>query len=152
MKQIFLLISLFILVSCSNNELIQREFLYSNTPFLQIGINQLKDNGDSYVGGMSLKNVSDSDLLIFVHDFSCLKKDTYGMFRFLDDPERSRYTLLIKAKEEVSFPISCELSAHESKGSFIVRVSKVYENPSGDGRTLGKNILKNLEWSFESPR
>ena len=150
--RILLYLLLIFFHSCSSNELINNEYFYSNTPFLHIGVNHLKDHGDSFEGGMSLRNVSDVDLIMFVHDFSCLKKETYGLFRFMDDPERSRYTLLVRAKEEVSFPISCELSAHETKNPFLIRVSKVYENPSGDGRTLGKNIVKNVEWSFESPK
>jgi hypothetical protein len=102
------------------------------------------DGGDKrFSGNLTVKNQSGSALLVYLHDIKCNQGKVDG---FVKNPGNRRIN--IPAGAAKALDLECVLPK-EAEGKRRFNLSKVFQNPNGDGKTSGKMIAKNIVWEEE---
>lgn len=105
----------------------------------------VKDKGGKFDMNLNLKSEDEKKtILIYLSDISCGRGDLRGEVRhtFFNTGERN---IQFAPGQHKSFNAVCLLPG-KTKGEYSVRIGKVFDNPSGDGKTAGKVIGENLVW------
>lgn len=116
-----------------------------------VSVPWIKDKGDKFDVNLNVHNDdSDNGIIIFLSDLGCQRGTVRGQLKhtFFNTGER---TIDFKPNETKSFNLVCRL-AGEPRGDFKLSVAKVYSNPSMDGKTVGKVLAKDLNWSQSDRR
>lgn len=111
-----------------------------------ISVPWIKDKGGKYDLAMNVHNdESDKGIIIFLSDMGCQRGTLAGSLKhtFFNTGER---TIDFKPGQSKDFKLVCKVEGKTS-GDFKLTVSKVYDNPSLDGKTVGKIIAKDLSWT-----
>lgn len=102
----------------------------------------LKDKGKKYDIGFKFKSEHKEGMLVKLSDVSCFRGDIQGE---LDSDK----TLEIRPNQFKHLTLTCKLSDKASGGAYRLVVSRVYENVSGDGKTLGKVLAQDITWQVK---
>ena len=105
----------------------------------------IKDKGDKYDVKMVLHNENtEKGLIVFLTDLSCKRGNVTGMLKhtFFNTGEK---VIDFKPNETKDFTLVCKTEGTQT-GEFKLSLSKIYENPSLDGKTVGKVVAKDLTW------
>ena len=105
---------------------------------------ELKDKKRKFDVLTEVRNESTKPILFFVEDLKCSRGGTEGILQSTDA------MIFLHAGESRGTRYTCELPAR-TMGEFKLNVSKVYDNPSGDGRTPGKTIANDVTWTAPDP-
>lgn len=111
----------------------------------------IKDKGKKFDVHVNIHNDNqDKGMIIFLSDMTCQRGNMGGTLKhtFFNTGER---TINFHPNETKEFNLVCNIG-DESKGDFKILVSKIYENPSMDGRTVGKVIGKDIVWKQDDRR
>ncbi len=140
---IFIMIS-----SCSSRFVVNNDkAVKTDSAILQIDAIWIKDKGDKYDIRIMLKNKSEEkNIIITVHELACYKGDIKGKlnYTFFNTGERNIDLSLGEAKE---FNIVCNLG-RKIKGDYQLKIDRVYDNVSGDGKSKDKILEKDITWSY----
>jgi hypothetical protein len=112
---------------------------------LSLSVAWVKDKGKKYDIRLSMRNDSnDNGAIVYLHDLHCYKGALRGEAKhtFFNTGER---TMDFKPGEMKTFNLVCSLGA-ETPGPMRISVARIYDNPSLDGKTVGKIVAKDLEW------
>lgn len=113
---------------------------------VSIGVPWIKDKGKKFDVNVRIHNESpEKGIIIFLSDMGCKRGAVRGELKhtFFNTGEK---TIDFKPNETKSFTLVCRTSS-EGRGDFNLTVSKVYSNPSMDGKTVGTVIAKDLTWT-----
>ena len=105
----------------------------------------IKDKGQKFDFNLHIHNENeDKGMIIFLSDLRCKRGTVTGVVKhtFFNTGEK---TIDFKPNERKDFNLVCRTEGTE-KGDFQLKIAKVYDNPSLDGKTVGKVIAENLEW------
>lgn len=148
-KFCFALTTLILINSCASKK-------YDTTHIGPKGINEIfvvdvkwiKDKGKKYDLRIKLANNSNNGLIVMLNDLSCFKGEIMGTIShtFFGTGER---TIDLKARETKEFNAVCKIGV-KVDGSYKLVVRRVFENPSDDGKTKGKILLKEIVWQFKN--
>ena len=107
----------------------------------------IKDKGKKFDINIHLQNESDQGIIIQLSEIRCHRGGAQGELKhtFFNTGEK---VMDFKPHEQKSFNLVCKIG-QETKGEYKLTVGTVYANPSGDGKTLGKPIAKNIEWKVK---
>jgi len=111
----------------------------------------IKDKGGKFDVSLTIHNENpEKGMIIFLNDMGCFRGKVRGELKhtFFNTGER---TIDFKPNETKTFTLVCRVSG-ETRGDFRLTMSKVYSNPSMDGKTIGKVIAKDLAWSQSDRR
>jgi hypothetical protein len=106
----------------------------------------INDEGDSYDVQFRVTNDNDDKgMIIFMSDLSCKRGNVTGRLKytFFNAGER---TIDFKPGETKEFKMVCKTEDHK-KGDFKLNIARIYNNPSLDGKTVGKIIAKGLSFT-----
>lgn len=106
----------------------------------------IKDKGDKYDVRLVLHNENpEKGIIVFLSDMSCKRGNIAGSLKhtFFNTGER---TIDFKPNETKEMTLVCKTEG-SANGDFKLAVAKVYENPSLDGKTVGKVVAKDLSWA-----
>jgi hypothetical protein len=106
----------------------------------------IKDKGKKFDVHLSIHNEDkDKGIIIFLSDMGCKRGDVTGILKhtFFNTGEK---TIDFKPNEAKEFTLVCRTEGAQL-GHFALSINKVYNNPSLDGKTVGKVIAQDLKWS-----
>lgn len=118
---------------------------------LSVSVPWIKDKGEKFDVNLSLHNESDKmGIVVFLSDIGCARGARSGELKhtFFNTGEK---TIDFRPGETKSFTLVCRYG-EKVGGDFKLSVSKVYDNPSLDGKTVGKVIAKGMSWSQSDRR
>jgi hypothetical protein len=113
---------------------------------ITVSVNWIKDKGKKFDLNLTVQNDNpQTGMILFLSDLGCQRGEIRGTLKhtFFNTGER---TIDFKPKETKSFNLVCSMEA-KAKGHFKIVVNRVYDNPSLDGKTVGKVIAEGLTWS-----
>lgn len=113
---------------------------------LTVSIPWIKDKGGKYDLNMTMSDDNnDKGIIVFLSDINCQRGQMTGSLKytFFNTGER---TIDFRPKQSKNFNMVCNVPK-KTKGEFKLTISKVYDNPSLDGKTVGKVIAKDLVWT-----
>jgi hypothetical protein len=98
----------------------------------------VKDKGKKYDLNLTLSNDHDKDIIVLLNDFRCFRGTVSGEIKSDD-------TIHLLPGKKKGLTVTCNLGS-KTKGEYRIVVTKVYENPASDEKTLGKVIGTEIEW------
>lgn len=111
----------------------------------------IKDKGGKFDLNLSIHNEDgDKGLIVFLSDMGCERGKVRGELKhtFFNTGER---TIDFKPNQTKSFNLVCKVEG-KTAGDFKLSINRAYDNPSLDGKTVGKVIAKNLTWTQSDRR
>lgn len=113
---------------------------------IEISSNWIKDKSKVFTLELTIKNSSNTDVLFYLDEMRCSKGASEGVLKhtFFNTGER---TIDFRKGQTKRFRMNCRLNA-PTDGDWTVIVSKVYENTGGDGKTRGKELEKDVKWTY----
>lgn len=145
MKHLIVALSLLSFMACGGKKIVMTE---GNTAkadgVMAMTVAWVKDKGKKYDIRLSLTNEREEPVIVFLSDIGCFKGNLKGEAKhtFFNTGER---TIDFNPGESKTFNLVCRLSA-ENSGATRINIARVYDNPSGDGKTTGKVIARNIDW------
>ena len=112
---------------------------------LRVFVSRVKDKGDKFHVISRIDNESNKPILVFFGGLTCFKGKKEGLPKYSFGIGEQYINIPSGSSKTVKF--WCELNQPVQQGRYRVVIKKVFDNPSGDGRTPGKAIAENL--SFE---
>jgi hypothetical protein len=85
---------------------------------------------------------SDNEI-VWLKDIQCSRGSTKGEMSMVD-ARHGDLPIWLRQGTVQTIIFTCDLGAENVRGNFIVDITRVYDNPSADGRTGGKVLAKNL--------
>jgi hypothetical protein len=139
----------FVFLVCSYSFAGKVDIAVSDNKVTKAGIISLyaewvKDKGKKYDIGFNIRNESDKGIIVLLSEMRCYRGKEEGVLKhtFFNTGEK---TINFRSGELKSMTLVCRLTTKE-EGEYRITVGHVYANASGDGKTLGKELLKNVEW------
>ena len=111
----------------------------------------IKDKGKKYDINLIVHDDSDEKgIIFFLSDMGCKRGASAGSLKhtFFNTGER---TIDFKPGQTKTFNMVCDTQS-KATGPFTLTIAKVYDNPSLDGKTVGKVIAKGLSWTQDDRR
>lgn len=104
----------------------------------------LKDKGKKYDIAFRMKNEHKTGIIVRLDDMRCYRGETEGVLKhtFFNVGER---TIDMRPGQLKKFTMVCHVG-DKSVGTYRIVVGHVYENASGDGRSLGKALAQDVTW------
>lgn len=118
---------------------------------LTVTVPWIKDKGSKFDVNIVMQNDSaDKSIVVFLSDMNCGRGAQLGQLKhtFFNTGER---TIDFHPKQTKSFNLVCNYG-EKTKGDFKLSIAKVYDNPSNDGKTVGKVLAKDLNWTQSDRR
>ncbi len=109
---------------------------------LTLSSSWIKDKGKKWDLGLKIKNENSVDIIVNAQDTQCWRGGVSGETSAGDNVTALRPGQM----KEVRF--TCKLS-EKAKGAYKLTITRVFENPGGDGKTIGKVAGKDIAWQVE---
>jgi hypothetical protein len=111
---------------------------------LSMNVEWVKDKKKKYDIRMRIRNEAKTPIITRLGDMACFRGERQGMLKhtFFNTGER---TIDFHIGEQKVFQMVCDLGM-KVEGPFRIVFGRVYDNPSDDGATVGKEIATNVEW------
>ncbi len=140
-----LLASLLLLAGCAINHtsLVPEDNKVTSGGVLAVWSDWIVEKGDKFDVQLHFQNLSKKAIVFFAHDISGAKGDSPGRIGFPVFGIGER-TVDLGPGEIKSMVLSCKHGP--GTGDFKIAVNKVFENPTGDGKTPGQEIASGVEW------
>jgi hypothetical protein len=148
MKKIFIAAGIAVLTcaGCAHKKVTVDSTQMTKNAFLTFDVGFLKEKGKKYDLDLGVTNVSDNDIIIMLNDMQCFKGTEQGILKhtFFNTGER---TIDFRKGQRKHFRMVCTLSG-DSDGDYKIVVSRVFDNPEGDGKTKGKLLAEKLSFTM----
>jgi len=111
---------------------------------ISVWANWVKDKGEKFDVDLRVKNLSDKMQILYSDDITGSRGATTGTIKHarLGIGER---TIDIAPGQTKSLVIVC-IHDGEPSGDFVIRLGRIYDNPSGDRKTSGAVVSEGIEW------
>jgi hypothetical protein len=105
----------------------------------------IKEKGKKYDLSFAIQSEAPKNIIIQLSDMHCSHGDMQGELEhtFFNVGEK---VINFKPHELKKFTFVCKIGSKVETGEYKIVVDTVYENASGDGKTLGKGLAKEVEW------
>lgn len=115
---------------------------------MEARVQWIKDKKNKFDFELVLTNLTESGLIVYLHDISCKKGKVVGEAKhtFFNTGER---TMDFKPGQSKKFKLVCKLGVEEFSDKYVVGVRRVSSNPNFDGKTVGKLLAKDLNISIK---
>ena len=136
------------LISCSGKKVVDASAATTTkSNVISSQASEVKDKGKKFDVEFGIVNETEKNIIILLADILCYKGNTQGVVQhaFFGAGER---TIDMSPKQKKNFHIVCKLGGKVEGGDYKLVVSRVYDNPSNDRRTTGKEIAKGIEWKL----
>ena len=134
-----------IAVGCTETYEPEEPVIFSNQT-LKVMVDRVKDHGDKFDVKSRLVNESDVSILIFFNAVQCFKGKIQGEATYaLGIGER---LINIPAGSTKRMDFVCKLNRDVKEKKYRLKIRTVVDNPSNDGATQGKILLKDVEGAF----
>lgn len=113
---------------------------------MSVWVAWIKDKGEKFDLNINMRNENpDKAYIVFLSDMGCKRGKVRGQLKhtFFNTGER---TIDFKPNEAKDFNLVCKTSGG-TRGEFSIEISRIYDNPSMDGKTVGKVVAKGLSWT-----
>jgi hypothetical protein len=104
----------------------------------------IKVKGKKFDQQVVMQNSSAGSEIVWLKDVHCSRGHVTGDVSMVN-ARHGDMPIWLRPRSTQTIVFTCDLNAAEVRGPFKISVSRVYENPSDDGRTTGKVIAKDLE-------
>lgn len=110
---------------------------------MEARINWLKDKKNKFDFELVLSNLKETGLIVYLNDIACKKGSVIGEVKhtFFNTGER---TIDFRPGETKRFKLVCKLFGEVQSDKFNVTIKRINSNPSNDGKTVGKLLLRDL--------
>ncbi len=109
---------------------------------LTLSSSWVKDKGKKWDMGLKIKNENSGDIIVNAKDSQCWRGAVSGEVSAGDDVIPLRPGQM----KEVRF--TCK-TGQKAKGAYKLTITRVFSNPGGDEKTVGKVIGKDIAWQVE---
>ena len=109
---------------------------------LSLSTSWIKDKGKKWDIGLKIKNESSGDIIVNAQDSACWRGGVTGETSAGDN------VIALRAGQMKEVRFTCKL-AEKAKGPYKLTVTRVFENPGGDGKTVGKVIGTDIAWQVD---
>ena len=116
---------------------------------LSVSADWIKEKGDKFDIRLNLENEADFPVIVMLHELRCMRGKKEASLKHatisaaLNIGEK---TIDLEAHEVKSFTLVCPHRG-EPIGEYKVIVKSVYSNRSGDGKTKGDLLAKDIDWA-----
>jgi hypothetical protein len=104
----------------------------------------LKDKGKKFDLKLVMTNLSPATEIIWLKDIRCARGNVPGELTMIN-ARHGDVPITWRAGEVKALVFTCDYG-HEMRGNFTLFISKISDNPSGDGRTVGKPLSSGLKF------
>lgn len=110
---------------------------------MEARVEWVKDKKSKFDYGLVLSNLTETGLIVYLHDIACKKGNVSGETKhtFFNTGER---TIDFKPGETKRFKLVCKLHTEVFSDNYSVSIRRVNSNPNYDGKTVGKLLYKGL--------
>ena len=135
---------LFSLIGCGSMKLNPENAKVTQNKYLDLRANWVKNKSKKFDIEMAVTNKSDADLIFQLRDMQCSRGPVTGQLQhtFFNTGER---TIDFRKGQTKVFRFVCDLGGWQDEDVKLV-ISKIYDNPSGDGANKGKEVGGPVEW------
>lgn len=144
MKMILLVLSMLFLWSCTEVYHPSDPVVYRSET-IRVTVSTVKDKGKHYDVDGRIHNQTDQSILVLFGGINCFKGSLEGVPHYPLWIGEQHIDIPASSAKPLKF--SCKLGRKVSDGKYRLAIRKVFENPSGDGKTPGKALAENI--SFE---
>jgi len=111
---------------------------------MEARVDWLKKKKEKFDFGLTLSNLTENGLIIYLNDITCAKGNVTGEVKhtFFNTGER---TIDFRPGETKKFKLVCRLYSQVDSDQFKVAIRRINSNPSNDGKTVGKLLYKDLK-------
>lgn len=147
MLRILLALAVVSTMGCASRRQLSQDNADSKNNTIKVWANWVKNKGKKFDIQFAMENLTDKHIIVKLREVQCARGKTTGRIKhtFFNTGER---TMDFMPNEMKQFNLVCHIGSKAS-GPFNMRIVNVYDNPSGDGSTVGKPIVKNVIWSIE---
>jgi hypothetical protein len=106
----------------------------------------IKEKDKKYDLNISLINEHSKPVIVLMTEMKCFRGKAQGELKhtFFNTGEK---TIQFASGQLKNFNLVCK-SIDQKTGEYGVAIGNIYENASGDGRTLGKVLAKDITWQI----
>jgi len=145
-KLIYVSAFLFLLtLGCSSRKSIKIDSTSaaSDAPVVSLRFEWIKEKGDKYDMRLIVKNGTDKSILFYLNELHCFKGSVEGTLKhtFFNTGHR---TFKFHPGAQEAYNMVCKVGDNV-QGDYRVVLGRVLENPTGDGKTPGKQIAEKIE-------
>jgi hypothetical protein len=110
---------------------------------MEARVEWVKDKKSKFDYGLVLTNLTESGLIVYLHDIACKKGKVSGETKhtFFNTGEK---TIDFKPGETKRFKLVCRLNTEVFSNDYSVGLRRINSNPNYDGKTVGKLLYKDL--------
>ncbi|HMN67136.1 MAG TPA: hypothetical protein PKC28_01225 [Bdellovibrionales bacterium] len=151
MVQIFIALAFALTAQAAEKFAPDPENVMTKKDVVTFSVPWIKDKGAKWDFQLNVHNENpEKGMIVFLSDISCKRGKVVGVVKhtFFNTGER---TMDFKPNERKEFKLVCRTEGAE-RGDFVLSVRKVYDNPSMDGKTVGKSVAENLTWNQNDKR
>ncbi len=116
------------------------------SPTMKVFVERVKDHGDKFDVKSRITNDSDDAILIFFNAVQCFKGKIQGEATYTFGIGERLINIPPGSTKRMDFV--CKLGRDVQDRGYRLLIRTVFDNPSNDGRTQGKLLLKNVEGAF----
>jgi hypothetical protein len=111
---------------------------------VEVWANWLKDKGKKFDVQFNIHNASKRDVIIRLSDMSCSRGNDLGRLEhtFFNTGERN---IDIRVNQLKTFNMVCTYG-EKAKGDYKILISRIYDNPSSNGKDSGEVLATDLVW------
>jgi hypothetical protein len=104
----------------------------------------IKDKGNKYDLNLTINNAHQKGIIVLLKEMHCFRGAVEGELKhtFFNTGER---TIDFKRGQSKSMTLVCHLKS-KGEGNYRIVLDQVYENASGDRKTIGKELAKAVDW------
>jgi len=112
---------------------------------MSLSVLKIIDKGRKFDMKLAIRNDNNqTGIIVFFSDMSCQRAGTPGRLKYSLFGIGER-TIDFRPGQQKEMSMVCETEGTK-KGPFKLMVAKIYDNPSLDGKTVGKVIANDLTW------
>ncbi len=109
---------------------------------LSLSSTWVKNKGEKWDLGLKIKNENDADIIVNLEDTLCWRGGVSGTV------SAGQEIVALRPGQMKEVRYTCKIG-QKAKGVYKITVTRVFANPGGDGKTIGKVIGKNITWQVD---
>ena len=115
----------------------------------KVSVEWIKNKGKKFDVHLSIENLADFPIIMMLSDFKCSKSGHTAALRHTHWNMGER-TIDFKTGESKDFTMVCPHGeVDEKEPEYKINIQRVDSNKSGDGKTTGQIIAKDIEWKVK---
>lgn len=132
------------IIACSHKKIaVDDSAQASKKGVLAISAAWIKEKPKKFDIQVMLTNQSGKPEIVWLKDIQCSRNGVKGDVTMVD-ARHGDFPIALKPSAVKTIVFTCDYNAEVKTGAFKFNITRVYDNPSDDGRTKGQVIAKDL--------